>query len=146
MPEMNTAKVLPMTSALILTLILAVCGGSSAAQEHFAAGAELQKQGQFEAAITEYEEAIRLDPDYRDAYTNQGAAYLILDRPEKATQSFGEWIRLGPEDGAAYANRALSFTHLGKDLEAQKDVERAVALGIGRDQLERTIEDMKGQR
>ena len=115
MPKMNAAKAFAMASVLISTLILAACGGPSPAQKHFAAGAELHKQGQLVAAIAEYDQAIRLDPDYRDPYINLGAAYLILDKPEKAVQSFGEAIRLDPELAFAYANRALSFTLLEKD-------------------------------
>ena len=80
---MKTATVVAMASALFFVLILAACGGSSAAQERFAAGAELQERGQLETAIAEYDQAIRLDPENALAYNNRGLTYnnLVLSQP-----------------------------------------------------------------
>jgi len=43
-------------------------------------------------------------------------------------------------------NRALAYTLLGKDMEAQKDVDRAVGLGFDRGKLDSGIGELKKQR
>ena len=57
-----------------LALALVGCGGLSEAEERYNAGVELQEQGSLEEAISEYDEAIRLDPQLADAYNNRGLA------------------------------------------------------------------------
>ena len=49
-------------------------------------------------------------------------------------------------DAGAYANRAISYTHLGNDVDARKDSERAIQLGVDRGPLESAIEEAKKQR
>ena len=46
----------------------------------------------------------------------------------------------------AYANRAFAYTLLGKDKEAQQDVDQAVRLGFDRSMLDGAIEGLKKQR
>ena len=57
--------------------------------------------------------------------------YQSIESYERAVQDHDEAIRLDPEHVLAYINRALAYTFLGKDVEAQQDVERAEELGIG---------------
>lgn len=57
-----------------------------------------------------------------------------------------EAIRLDLQNAFAYANRALTYTLLGKDIEAQKDIDRAVELDIDRAELETKIEGFKNLR
>ncbi len=64
-------------TALALTLILAVlisaCGdGGPSKEDHLAAGIDLQAQGLLEEAVLEYDNAIGLDLNYGEAYTNRG--------------------------------------------------------------------------
>ena len=81
-------KVFILVSLLLVTiaLVLSACGGLSEAEEHHNAGADLQEQGRLEEAIAEYDEAIRLDPQYSAAYNNRGAAYLDLGWHRRAIE------------------------------------------------------------
>ena len=54
-----------------------------------------------------------------------------------------EAIRLDPKGANSYAMRALTYTMLGKYIDAQRDVDRAVELGIDRGGLEATIGELK---
>ena len=66
---------------LMVTLGLSGCGisftidGMSEAEEHLHAGVELYDEGRLTDALTEYDKAIRLDPQLADAYANRGRAY-----------------------------------------------------------------------
>ncbi len=55
-------------------------------------------------------------------------------------------IRLDPLYAEAYASRARAYTILGKDVEAEQDVERLVELGIDPGSLMAGIEELKEQR
>ena len=122
--------------------------------------------GQFERAIQDYNEAIRLYPQDYLAHQSRGSDYQELGQHQQAIHlkpqlkfalnsrgrsysALGQHqraIRINPRYGDAYFNRAIAFTLLGKDLEAGKDVQRAVELGIDRAKLEQAIEDLKAQR
>ena len=92
---------------------------------------------QYENSIDNYSEAIRVDPLI---------VYKNYARRAEAIQDLDESIRLDPVLGFAYANLALAFTLLGKDKEAQQDVDRAVELGFDRGLLDSAIENAKKQR
>ena len=105
-----------------------------------------KSMNQFERAIEDYDEAIRLDPQLANAYLGRGVASGALGQYERALQDLDEAIRLDPQNTAAYAGRALVHTLLGKDVEAQQDVDRAVELGLDRSELDSEMEEFKKQR
>ena len=100
---------------------------------------------QVQRAIEDYDEAIRLNPQYIEAYGNRGFAYLNLGQFEAAIGDYSEAIRLDPRYADAYAGRALSYTALGKDSEADEDVKRAEELGVDSTSLEGAIAELKTQ-
>ena len=57
-----------------------------------------------------------------------------------------EAIRLNPELALAYVNRAFVYIRLNKDLEAERDMDRAIALGYDPTVLRQEIEEIKKQR
>jgi tetratricopeptide (TPR) repeat protein len=95
---------------------------------HYNAGVELQEQGRQREAIAEYDEAIRLDPEYTEAYNNRGSAYAGLGQYQRAIQDFDEAIRLNPEYAEAYYNRGLTYKLQGKKSQAIADFEKFITL------------------
>ncbi len=71
---------------------------------------------------------------------------MNLSKFQRAIQGYDEAIRLAPSFAVAYVNRARAYTHLGKDKEAQEDVDRAVEPGFERSMLDGQIEELKKQR
>ena len=72
--------------------------------------------------------------------------YDDLGQFQRAIQDYDEAILLEPQYAPAYADRAVARTILGLDIEAQRDAERAVELGIDRTLLEDLIERAKRNR
>ena len=54
---------------------------------------------QYEAAIQDYNEAIRLNPKYSVAYYNRGLAKLLLGRIDEARSDLQTALRLAKEEG-----------------------------------------------
>ena len=142
---MNSQTVWAVTVTLT-TLLLAACGSVSEAEKYSYAGLEFENQGNLQEAIVEYDEVIRLDPQYTPAYYNRGNAYLELGQPQRAIEDFDEVIRLDSQFALPYALRAWAITLMGRDDDVQKDIERAVELGVDRGSLEAIIERAKSQR
>jgi tetratricopeptide (TPR) repeat protein len=58
-------------------------------------------------AIEAHDRAIRLKPDYADAYCNRGMAELVLNRNEQADLSFDRALSLRPGHLEALVGKAL---------------------------------------
>ena len=100
-------------------------GGTS----HLESGDKYAAQGNYQKAIEEYTEAIRIDPEHHVAFFNRGVAYYELGEYERAIQDYDEAIRLNPQDARAYYNRGGAYVALGKTKEAERDFQKAKELG-----------------
>ena len=58
--------------------------------------------------ISYYDEAIRLNPQYAEAYNNRGIAKHTKNDLEGAIQDYDEAIRLNPQEANTYNNRGLA--------------------------------------
>ena len=85
-------------------------------------------QGEYQSAIADYTEAIRLNPEYATAYHNRGYSYDDLGEYEKAIADYTEAIRLNPEYANAYYNRGLSYQNLKDKDQAIKSFQQAADL------------------
>lgn len=58
------------------------------AKARFKAGNDYYKQGDYAAAVREFQEAVRLDPTYQKAFTNLGLAYKRLGDFQSAIKNY----------------------------------------------------------
>ena len=72
---------------------------SPGALAQYRKGERLAKNGQFTEAVAAYRQAIRLQPDYAQAYYEMGLAYAGLNQYPEAVKAFKEAARLQPEMG-----------------------------------------------
>ena len=103
------------TLFLIGLLALAACGASDSdkAAEHYVQGTVYTAAGQWQNAIKEFDESIRLNPEAADAHNNRDAVYAELDQFQKASGDYDEAIRIEPDLSDAYYNRAIAYGDLG---------------------------------
>jgi tetratricopeptide (TPR) repeat protein len=111
-------------------------------------------QGKYELdkAIKDYEKAIQLKPDYSKAYFQIGQIYHAKARRasfsyqedlkkiisgeayqedlKKAIKAEDRAIELNPDFSLAYCERGISYAALGDFTRAQKDISKAVKLGV----------------
>ena len=81
-----------------------------------------------EEAIAAYDEAIRLNPDYAEAYNNRGNAKDALGRHEAAIVDYNEAIKLKPDLAEAFNNRGVAKETLGQYNAAIADYDEAIKL------------------
>ena len=86
----------------------------------FAEGNAKFEQKDLAGAIADYNEAIRLKPDFTEAYNNRGHAKLEQDDFREAIADFNEAIRLNPNEASTYNNR-------GSARKLQEDFDGAIA-------------------
>ena len=88
------------------------------AREYCDRGQAFLDKGEYDKAIADYTEAIKLDP--KDAmacfvaYYNRGVAYGKKGDSEKAVADYTEAIRLDPYLVYAYVNRGLLYVQKGE--------------------------------
>ena len=119
-----------MKRLLVCLLLVGVVGCSSDADkaiEEYNKGVRFTNREDWATAITHFNEAIRLDPDFPEAYNNRGIAHR--DQDDKAIADFTEAIRLRPDYANAYSNRSRAYGAKGDKAKAEADFAKAKELG-----------------
>jgi tetratricopeptide (TPR) repeat protein len=81
-----------------------------------------------EKALEYLSEAIKLKPDYAEAYNNRGNVYGDLGQHKQAIEDYNEAIRLKPDYAMAYNNRGVDYRDLGQNQRAIEDYNEAIRL------------------
>lgn len=84
-------------------------------------------QGDFESAIKELTETIKLNPQDYDAYNMRAIAYSELKKLDKAIEDFAKCIELKPI-AEAYYNRGAAYFAKGSYKEAHNDFTQCLKL------------------
>ena len=66
-------------------------------------------KGQPDEAIRQFQEAIRLKPDYAEAHSNLGTAFFQQGRADEAIRQYQEALRLKPDFPDARRNLDLAL-------------------------------------
>lgn len=95
---------------------------------HYDRGIAYSRKGEVDKAITDYNAAIQVLPEYVEAYHGRATAYRDKELTEKAIADYDTAIRFAPDDAFAYENRGRAFLHVGKVDAAINDMAKAVSL------------------
>ena len=102
--------------------------------------------GEHEKAVADYDEALRLRPDYTDASYNRGNAYSRIGEHEKALADYNEALRLKPDYLDVLHNMACLYS-LKMDVEqCLSNLEKAVSLDDKSKQEGQTDPDLEWAR
>jgi tetratricopeptide (TPR) repeat protein len=99
-----------------------------AAVAHFGLGGIMRDAGRFEEAAREYREAVRLRPDYVDAYIELGVANATLRDFAGAREALETARELDPGKARIYANLGALAVNQGQLEQAVSLLRRAVEL------------------
>ena len=90
-------------STVVLSLTVGVLSACSLdpnvrKQKDFQDGQTFFEKGQYNAAVNQFNKAIKIDPDYADAHFQLAESFMLLEQPDRALQEFARTIDLRPDD------------------------------------------------
>lgn len=103
-------------------------GVADKARDLFNKAQRLEQAGKPEEAVKTYQNAIRLEPTYAEAYQQMGLAYASLNQFPEAVKAFQEVIRLRPQSSLAQGNLGAAYMKMGRFQEARNAFREAVRL------------------
>jgi tetratricopeptide (TPR) repeat protein len=86
------------------------------------------EKGQFDAALADFDAAIRIDPTFPRAYNNRGLAWAHKNQFDKALADYDEALRLNPSDALPLVNRARAWSMKKEYDKAIADLDQAIRI------------------
>ena len=91
-------------------------------------GLVFQGEGQFDRAISQYREAIRLKPDFAPGHYNLGILLFKQGARDEAIAELREAVGLDPQDSRGHYNYAIALDGTGRSAEGAREYEEAIRL------------------
>ena len=146
----NRLHLNPLTSSLAAALIVAACAGATAFQlpfwrdsqalftraitvtrdnavAHTDLGIALEQAGHFQEALSQYETALRLNPNSPELLNNLGNVLARLGRQDDALVYYSKGLRLKPRP-IAHLNLGAAQARLGRFKEAMEHFTKAAQM------------------
>ena len=83
---------------------------------------------QMKEALEDFDRAIKIDPNYAEAYLFKGSIYQLMEDYDIAISFYSKAIKANPQYADAYMMRGLLLRAINKK-DACKDLKKAVDLG-----------------
>jgi len=122
----------------LAVLLLTIADGNTAlhgqttpatAEEFFNRGKTYYDEDDYDKAIADYTQAIRLDPDYSRPYANRGNAYACKKDYDRAIADYNKAIDILPTYIYAYNNLGLAYASKGSYDNAISAYTMAIDIG-----------------
>lgn len=95
----------------------------------FVQAGTLGEQGDYEQALTAYEQGLQIDPENVEALNGKGATLRALGRNEEALRAFTRATEIDPTSAPSWMNRGDALERLGRTSEADAAYRKAGDLG-----------------
>ncbi|MCL4365129.1 tetratricopeptide repeat protein [Candidatus Marsarchaeota archaeon] len=86
------------------------------------------KIGHIEDALNANNAALRIDPEFKEAWFNKGISLARLGRYKKAIAAYDNALRIDPEFGEAWGNKGSLYLRLGKYKKAIDALDNALGV------------------
>lgn len=101
--------------------------------------------GNRQAAVEDYSSAIKIQPDFLQAYVARGYAQMVEGALSEAIEDFSLVLRVDPDVFVARFNRALAYERLGERDLAAADFRKAAVLQPDNPRLKQILEQLEWQ-
>ena len=91
-------------------------------------GLAYKRKGQWDRAIADYSEAIRLKSDDAQVFNNRGNAFYYNGQLNRAIKDYDDAIRLQPDLAVAFSNRGNVYRKQGRFDRAITEYDKAIHL------------------
>jgi len=98
------------------------------AKDYLDSGIAYYYKNDYDKAINDYSEAIKLDRNYDEAYLNRGIAYCAKKDYDEAIRNYNEAIKLDRNYDEAYLNRGIAYYAKNDYDKAISDYSEAIKL------------------
>lgn len=116
------------TLGLLLGAVQASSQPQSQAADHYRRGVALLERRLWDAALLEFDEVLKLDPDQAETHIARGIALSNKGELERALEVFGRAVALLPNSAEARYNLGLALRNAGRTAEAVSALEKALRL------------------
>ena len=94
----------------------------------FEQGTQKYMNGDFIGAIASYDQALKIQPDFRLAWYNRGNGLYNLGRLEEAIASYDQALEIQPDYHEAWYNRGVALANLGRWAEEIASYDKALEI------------------
>jgi tetratricopeptide (TPR) repeat protein len=108
------------------TAMVPARSGNATARERYARGMDLASNDNLEGAVTDFSEAIRLDPKFAEAYLQRGHAMFKTGNVERAIADFSQALQIDPQNVAAFKARGMAMLYKGDENGAIVNLTKAI--------------------
>ena len=96
---------------------------------HYFKGISYDMKGQYDQAISQYNQAIAINPTFANAYISRGIAYAqSKGQYDQALSDFSKAIEISPQFAKAYKDRGIAYYKKGQYDQAITDYSKAIEL------------------
>ena len=85
-------------------------------------------KGKLDQAISDFKQALAINPNYAEAYNNRGVAHFHKGELDRAIKDYCQALRINPNYAKAYNNRGVVYCRKGIPGPAIRDYNRALKL------------------
>src|SRR5581483_3933607 len=94
---------------------------------HFAAGVVAEDQGNADAAIRQYQEALKLNPKHLQALYRLGVLYAQQKQFSDAIDTWKRYVDATGESAGAWGDLAFCYELAGRQAEAENAYQKGIA-------------------
>ncbi len=98
------------------------------ALDAFDSGERYFRSARYQQALSSFDHAISLRPDYFDAYLMRGRSNAAMSKPSEAIPDFTKCIEMRPDDSVAFLDRGSAQFAIHSYKEALDDFTKAIEL------------------
>ena len=120
-------------------------GSSPEANHQLARGAQALERKDYEHALTHFNRALELDPEFAEAYNQRALAAYLLERYDDSIEDCRRTVQRMPSHFGALAGMGHCYAHLGKLREAIDSYRRALAIHPHLDCLKQAIPELQAR-
>jgi tetratricopeptide (TPR) repeat protein len=121
---------------IVAILFLLGCAGTAGIKEipihaydYLDRGFIYSQKGQYDKAISDYNKALEINPNYVEAYNNRANIYYKQGQYDKAISDYNKAIEINTSFSYAYNNRGNVYSMIGQYDKACPDYKQACELG-----------------
>lgn len=101
---------------------------AGSAQDYYRRGTQYYGEGKYNMALEFYSRAIKLKPDYTEAYNARGSIYSIKGNGKEAIFDFSKAIEYKLDSVEGYSGRAMAYSSMGEYAKAIQDFDKTIEL------------------